>query len=245
MSEWALVTGAARRIGRAIALEMAARGWNVAVHYRTSRIDAEKTAGDIRALGREACLAEIDLANGGAVARLIPALAEEIGPLAALVNNASLFESDSRAPAGDLLNAVNFEAPRILGETFRAQVPHGKQGAIVNIVDDTPPEAGFDAYARSKRALRDMTVEMALRFAPHVRVNGISPGSILPSTKQSQEHFRKLVAASPMRAEIPPQAIAAAVRFLIESPAITGEILHVDGGAHLRGHPGEKNARIG
>jgi len=238
MTQWILVTGAARRIGRAIVLEMAAHGWNIVLHYRTSGEDAQITAEEIRTLGREVVLAEIDLADSAATSKLFPALTKEIGPIAALVNNASIFEPDLRAPAGNLMDMVNFEAPRILSETFRAQVPHGETGAIVNIVDDTPPESGFNAYARSKRALREATLEMALRFAPDVRVNGISPGSILPSAQQSQEHFRKLVEATPMRAEISPQAIASAVRFLIESYAVTGEILHIDGGAHLHGFSG-------
>jgi NAD(P)-dependent dehydrogenase (short-subunit alcohol dehydrogenase family) len=233
MNHWVLITGSAQRIGRVIALEMAEAGWNVVVHYNTSRCEAIKTLKDIEALGRKACLAELDLANLPLVEKLIPALTAELGPLAALVNNASLFMPDSADLDTTLHAAINAEAPRILSEAFRKQSPHHATGVIVNILDADPYAPDFSLYNASKKALRNMTLDMAMRFAPAVRVNGVAPGPILRNRRQSPQHFRKRVQETPLGKPIAPQAVASAVRFLIEQPALTGAIIPVDGGLHL------------
>jgi NAD(P)-dependent dehydrogenase (short-subunit alcohol dehydrogenase family) len=233
MKGWALVTGAARRIGHAIALELAADGWNIALHYHRSAAAAESLAKEIGRLGRKAVLAEIDLAKSEHVAKLIPSLVAELGPLTALVNNASLFEPDANDPIGALHHAINAEAPRLLSEALYKQMPGGTTGAIVNLLDGMPPETGMDAYNKSKAALKADTLSMALRFAPRVRVNGIAPGPILPSARQSERHFQAQIAATPLKTCISPEDIARAARFLLSSPAITGEILRIDGGMHL------------
>ena len=231
MSGWVIVTGGAKRIGRAIALHLAANGYDIILHYNRSSAEAGDVGEEIIKMGRQAVLAEIDLAKGDLVAKLIPSLTAELGPIAALINNASLFEPDARDPDGQLHMAINAEAPRLLSEAFYAQAPEG--GAIVNILDGMPPESGLDHYNRSKAELKTHTLGMARRFAPKVRVNGIAPGPVLPNSRQSEAHFAAQIASTPLQRQIMPDDIARAVHFLLVSPAITGDILHVDGGRHL------------
>jgi NAD(P)-dependent dehydrogenase (short-subunit alcohol dehydrogenase family) len=233
MKGFVLVTGAARRIGRAIALELATQGWDIVAHYNRSAGEAAELAAAIIALGRQAVLAEIDLAKPAHVAKLIPSLTSELGPLAALVNNASLFETDAADPTGRLHMAVNADAPRLLSEAFYKQIPAGQTGAIVNLLDGAPPEKGMDSYNASKAALYATTRAMAKDFAPRARVNGVAPGAILPNSRQSERHFAAQIAATPLQTRITPEDIARSVAFLLSSPAITGHILPVDGGAHL------------
>jgi NAD(P)-dependent dehydrogenase (short-subunit alcohol dehydrogenase family) len=227
---WVLVTGAAKRIGRSIALNLAAAGWDVVVHYHQSQADAEKTAEDVRALGRQACLAEIDLGNLKLVENLIPALTAEIGPINMLVNNASLFVQDQHDVSGERHMAVNADAPRLLSEAFYKQ---GSAGVIVNMLDADGEQKDFSAYRRSKQELQVHTLAMAQRFAPRVRVNGVALGVVMPGERQSQAHFDKLVAATPMKRHITPDEVAGAVRFLADNAAVTGQILYADGGMHL------------
>jgi NAD(P)-dependent dehydrogenase (short-subunit alcohol dehydrogenase family) len=233
-NKWALVTGAAKRIGRVIALELAAQGWNIIVHYNRSMEKATSLAEEIIELGQKAVLAELDLTRADLVVKLIPSLAAELGPLSGLVNNASLFEPDRNDPEGQMHMAINADAPRILSECFFRQIPESAAGAIVNILDGLPPENGFDAYNKSKQGLKAHTLGMAVRFAPKVRVNGIAPGAVLPNARQSQKHFEAQIGTTLLKAAVTPEDIACAVGFLLSSPAITGEILHVDSGRHLQ-----------
>ncbi|MDD5586766.1 MAG: SDR family oxidoreductase [Alphaproteobacteria bacterium] len=228
-----LVTGAAKRIGRAIALEMAKAGWDVVVHCHTSLAEAEETAKAIQDMGRKAHIVQTDLADSRAVNGLIPSIPAEFGPLTALINNASLFECDENDPGGARHQAVNFEAPRLLSEQFLAQLPPGTTGAIVNLLDATPIPETFGAYLASKEGLRKATLDMARSMAPRARVNAVAPGPTMRNPRETRAHFERLAAATPLGLEIPPQAVAATILFLIENPFITGEILHVDGGAHL------------
>jgi NAD(P)-dependent dehydrogenase (short-subunit alcohol dehydrogenase family) len=237
MSKWALVTGSAQRIGREIALELARGGWDIVVHYHKSEEEAENTATEIKALKRKAHLVKINLASKRATENFIPDLVTEIGPLGALVNNASLFEPDKRAPGGSEHKMINLEAPLMLSEAFKKQLPKGKTGSIVNILDNCLPESGFAAYALSKKSLRVMTIEMARRLAPEVRVNGVAAGPVLQGVRQSADHFKRLIETTLLGNKIPPQAVASAVRMLLENPSITGEILHVDGGIRLKNTP--------
>ncbi|MDR3424902.1 MAG: SDR family NAD(P)-dependent oxidoreductase [Alphaproteobacteria bacterium] len=219
MTGWILITGAAKRIGRAIALDLAAQGWNIIVHYHHSAAEAQEVAEEIRKLGREACLAEIDLANPKLAEKLIPSLAEELGMIDALVNNAALFERDADDPDGSRHWAVNADAPRLLSKAFRAHLPPREKGVIVNLLDATPPPH-FAAYTRSKQFLAEMTLNMAKSFAPRVRVNGVAPAFVLPGPRQSEEAFRKMAGGK----IVTPQQVAEAVRRLIETPTLTGEI---------------------
>lgn len=235
MSKWVLVTGAARRLGRTIALELAAAGWDIVVHYHTSCTEAENLAKEIQGIGRAACLAEIDLLNTKLVENLIPSLTREIGSISALVNNASLFEPDHLRPDAGRHNVINVEAPRILSESFRGALPPGQAGVIVNLLDADPSKPEFDAYNASKKTLEAMTIQTARNFAPHIRVNGVAPGPVVRGPRESAEHFLKRSTASRLL-DVPttPEAVASAVRFLVENSCVTGEIIHVDGGSHLK-----------
>ena len=229
-----LVTGAAMRIGRVIALHMAMAGWDVAVHYHTSHEEAEDVVRAIRALGRKAHLAQADFANTHEVEALIPSITADAGPLTALVNNSSLFERDKSDPTGSRHRAVNYEAPCRLSEHFQRQLPPGEMGSIVNLLEATPIPASFSAYLTSKKLLRKATLALARSMAPRVRVNAVALGAVLMNQRESREHFERLIEATPLKVETSPKAVAATVLFLIENPAITGEIIFVDGGAHLR-----------
>ncbi len=223
MPEWALITGGAKRIGRAIALELARHGWDIVIHYRSSEEEAKKLAHEIQELGQSACLAEIDLSDPAMAERLIPSLAKEIGAITVLVNNAALFEPDERDPDGSRHWAINADAPRLLSKAFAAALPKGERGVIVNMLDATPMPAKLSAYAKSKKFLADMTLNMAKSFAPQVRVNGVAPMYVLPGPRQSEESFRIMAG----RQIVSPEQVAMAVRRLVETPAATGEILTV------------------
>lgn len=240
---WALVTGAAKRIGRAIALELAAAGWNIAVHYNASQKEAQALATEIENMGRKTALAEIDLSNLALTEKLIPSLTEEIGPLTTLVNNASIFEPDAQDPGGSRHRILNYESPKILSESFiatcAAKTPPAStlpEPAIVNLLDSRPEAANFSGYNTSKLALRELTLSMALQAAPHCRINAVAPGTTLPSLRDSAETFSRRAAATPLHAAALPEDIAHAVRFLIETRSITGQIIHVDCGERLLAH---------
>lgn len=229
----ALVTGAAQRLGRVIALELAASGLDIIIHYNRSEKQAQSLAKKIRALGRKAWLAPLDLEKTPLVKKFIPALVKKYGPLSVLVNNASLFLPDRMEKTGRRHKIINFDAPKILSESFYKQVP-GRDGVIINLLDATPSEPAFSRYNASKKNLRALTLKQALRLAPHLRVNGVAPGPVLPNPRQTPEHFRKLVAATPRKSCITPDDIARTVRFLVENTSITGAIVPVDGGAHFK-----------
>ena len=223
MTGWALITGSSQRIGRAIALDLAARGWDIVVHYHRSAKEAQQLAQEIQDLGQSACLAEIDLADPRLAENLIPSLAAEIGMIDALVNNAALFEPDDADSDGTRHWAINADAPRLLSKAFRAHLPPGEKGVIVNLLDATPPAPNFSSYAKSKTFLTDMTRNMAKSFAPQVRVNGVAPVYVLPSPRQSEEAFRTMAKGN----LVTPEQVGQAVRQLIETPSVTGQIITV------------------
>jgi len=224
MKGWALITGSAKRIGRAIALELANHGFDIIIHYNHSAKEAQKLAEEIQDIGQSACLAELDLANTELVKKLIPSLTAELGSIHVLVNNASLFEPYECDPDGSRHMTVNYEAPRFLSKAFRDQLPKGERGVIINILDAASPASKFSAYVRSNNSLADLTLNMAKSFAPHVRVNGVAPTYVLPSARQSEESFRKLAKDN----IVTPERVAQAVRKLIETPTITGVIERVE-----------------
>ena len=239
----ALVTGGARRIGRAIALTLAAHGWDVAVHYGQSHDEAEALAAEIRRHDRRAIALAADLTRESEVATLMPRATEAIGPLTLLVNNASAFERDdvltvTRA-SWDRHLETNLRAPFVLMQEFARQLPAGAEGSVVNILDErvwnlTPY---FVSYTVSKAALWTLTQTMALALAPRVRVNGIGPGPTLPSPRQSDAQFRQQVDLLPLRRGTTPDEIARVVMFILESPAMTGQMIALDGGQHLNWAP--------
>jgi len=235
----ALVTGGAQRIGRAIALALAEDGWDVAVHYGRSAAEAAETVRAIEALGRRAAALGCDLADAAAV-RMLPArCAQALGALACVVNNASLFEYDSAADfSPELLaraNAINVAAPVLLAQALAAQLPAGRQGVVINLLDQKlfNPNPDFLSYTMSKAALKEATVLLARALAPRVRVVGIAPGITLPSGDQSDAGFAAAHTKTPLGRSSSPEDIAQAVVFVVHAAAITGTTLLVDGGQHL------------
>jgi NAD(P)-dependent dehydrogenase (short-subunit alcohol dehydrogenase family) len=239
MPRVALVTGAAQRIGRAVALALAADGWAVAAHYHASRGLAEALVAEIVGAGGRAVALAADLADENAVAALVPRAAAALGPLGCLVNNASVFENDTAATADraswDAHLEVNLRAPFVLMQGFAAQLPEAAAGAIINMLDQrvwnlTPY---FVSYSVSKTALWTLTQTMALALAPRIRVNGIGPGPTLPSPRQSAAQFEHQCASLPLRRGTTPDEIAAAIRFILAASALTGQMIALDGGQHL------------
>ena len=234
-----LVTGSARRLGRAIALELAAAGWQVAVHYRGSQADAQQTVADC-ALHAPSQAFEAELDDEAAVRALIPRVAGHFGTVDAVVNNASLFEHDS---ATDLTYAglaahltTNTAAPIVLAQTLHAHLQQRDgRGAVVNLLDQKlwNPNPDFLSYTLSKAALEAATTLLAQALAPRLRVVGVAPGLTLTSHMLSQEKFETLHKLSPLGRSSTPQDVATTVRFALENASITGTTLLVDGGQHL------------
>jgi NAD(P)-dependent dehydrogenase (short-subunit alcohol dehydrogenase family) len=234
----ALVTGGGKRIGRAIVLELARAGFDVVIHYRDSAEAAEAVADEARALGRRAATVHADLAVEGEVAGLIAAASGAVGaPLAVLVNNASVFEDDRVGSLGretwDAHLETNLRAPIVLAEAFAAQAPDGS--AIVNLLDQRvlKPDPRFFSYALSRNGLWWATRTLAQALAPRIRVNGVGPGPTLPSIHQSDADFEAEAAAVPLQRAGSPEAVAAAVRWLVDAELVTGQMIAVDGGQHL------------
>jgi NAD(P)-dependent dehydrogenase (short-subunit alcohol dehydrogenase family) len=234
----ALVTGAGRRIGRALAVALARAGYDIAVHHKGSADDALVTAAEVEAVGRRAVLLSVDLADRPAVAGLIPAAAAALGPLNLLVNNAALFQDDRiGAVTDDSYDhhmAVNLRAPIFLAQAFAAQVADA-DALVVNILDQRVlhPNPQFFSYGLSKSALWTATRTLAQALAPRVRVNGVGPGPTLPSIHQTPELFAAEAANTPLRRSATPEEIAAAVLYLVDAPSVTGQMIAVDGGQHL------------
>jgi NAD(P)-dependent dehydrogenase (short-subunit alcohol dehydrogenase family) len=235
----ALVTGGGRRIGRALVSALAEAGFAVAVHHHRSGTEAEAVVTEIvRAGGRAVALAA-DLADEAAVKDLLPRAAAALGPIGVLVNNASVFENDTVATVThqgwDAHMAINLRAPFVLMQEFAARLPSDAGGAVVNLLDErvwklTPY---FVSYTLTKSALWTLTQTMALALAPRIRVNGIGPGPTLPSPRQSPEQFREQFRRLPLRRGTSPAEIAAALRFILAAPAMTGQMIALDGGQHL------------
>ncbi|MEQ9559838.1 MAG: SDR family oxidoreductase, partial [Rhodospirillales bacterium] len=191
----ALITGAAQRIGRAMALDLAAAGWRIAVHYNGSQAAAEALVGEIMAMGGRAAAVRADLADEDATAGLIPAAADALGPVTLLVNNASLFELDMpdtvTRDSWDAHMEINLRAPFVLTQAFVRLLPRGGGGNVVNIVDQRVMNmrGDFTSYTLSKYGLWGLTQMLARALAPDVRVNAIGPGPTLPSPRQTDEQF--------------------------------------------------------
>jgi NAD(P)-dependent dehydrogenase (short-subunit alcohol dehydrogenase family) len=235
----ALVTGAGRRIGRAIALALAQAGWDVAIHFRSSRDEAQETVDAIRALGRRAALLECDLLDEAAVRALLARAIEALGPIGCVVNNASLFENDSAADFSPALLAThmqaNVAAPILLAQALHAATPAGGQAVVINLLDQKLANLNPDflSYTLSKAALHTATTMLAQALAPTVRVVGVAPGLTMLSGDQTEAGFASAHKATPLGRSSTPQDIADAVCYLASARAITGTTLLVDGGQHL------------
>lgn len=235
----ALVTGGARRIGRAIALRLAGVGWDVAVHYERSHDEALETVAAIEALGRRAVALQASLADEAATAGLIGRCAEALGVPACLVNNASRFEYDSAGDFGyqalERHMRVNAGAPLVLAREMHAALGESGRGVVVNLLDQklANPNPDYLSYTLSKAALAVATTLLAQAFAPRLRVVGVAPGVTLLSVDQTPTGFAAAHAATPLGASSTPEDIAQAVAYLADAPAVTGTVLYVDGGQHL------------
>ena len=237
----ALVTGAARRIGRAIALDLACHGWTVVVHYNRSKAEAKTVVADIRANGGTAELLQADLSIEAETETLVTRAANELGPIGLLVNNAAVFEDDSALTATrsswNKHMEANLRAPFVLSQTMATALRDkaDNKGIIINILDQrvqnlTP---NFISYTLSKSGLWTLTRTLALAFAPRIRVNAIAPGPTLLSDRQSEEQFQRQWQAVPLEHGPSVSEICQAINFLIAAESVTGQLIALDGGEHL------------
>lgn len=235
----ALVTGAAQRIGRTLALELGQLGYAVAVHYHDSADAAAETVAAIRAAGGRAAPFAADLAREDQTSALVPRVTSALGPITCLVNNASCFERDEVASATragwDAHLETNLRAPFVLAQVMAAALPRDIEANIVNLLDQrvwrlTPH---FTSYTVSKFGLWGLTQSLALALAPAVRVNAIGPGPALPSPRQTAAQFAAQCARLPLRRGTTPDEIAAALRFILATRSLTGQMIALDGGQHL------------
>ena len=236
-----LVTGAARRLGREIALTLAMQGWDVVVHCRASRDEAEQTAADIRACGRRALVLQADLSDEAAVRAMVPEVVSQWGQIDAVVNSASTFEFDTVDTFSYALLERHMRAnaaPAIvlaqtLAEHLRAR---NSGGAVVNLLDQKlwNPNPDFLSYTLSKAALEAANTLLALALAPTVRVVGVAPGLTMTSEWLQGDAFEQAHRLSPMGRSSTPEDVAATVAFALANRSITGTTLLVDGGQHLQ-----------
>lgn len=235
----ALVTGAARRIGRALTLALAGAGAAVILHYRSSVTQAESCAAEIRAKGGRVALAQGDLSEVEAADRLVEQAGRPFGPVDILVNNASIFEpgglADTGAEVWDLNQAINLRAPYLLARAMSAALPAGRPGDIINLNDWRALRPGADhlAYTISKVGLHGLTRSLAVALAPRVRVNEIALGAVLPPPKAPAEYMHEMRRDIPLDRWCTPDEVADALLYLLRSPGVTGQTLLVDGGRHL------------
>jgi len=234
-----LITGAASRIGAAIALGMAEDGWAIALHYHGSAGAAGQTAQLIADTGAKVTLVQADLSDEAQTAGLISQASANLGPLTCLINNASVFEHDdfvtTTSDSWHKHMSVNLRAPFMLTQAFANQLPEGKRGCIINLIDQRvwklTPE--FSSYTLSKAALWTMTQTAAHALAPNIRVNAIAPGPTLKSERQSEKNFAQQVAATPLQQQPSLDDFVGAVNFILASRSLTGQMIALDGGQHL------------
>ncbi|MBX2831922.1 MAG: SDR family oxidoreductase [Rhodospirillales bacterium] len=242
-----LITGAAKRIGRVLALDLAKNGYDVALHCHHSRKDADQLADEIRTLGQRSCVVSAYLAKEEETHRIIREAQAALGPIGVLINNASTFEYDdvnsATRESWDLHMEANLRAPFVLSQEFAKRLPEDCQGTIINLIDQRVWNLNphFMTYTLSKAGLWALTQTLALALAPKIRVNAIGPGPALPSTRQTQEVFDQQCAKTPLKVGTNPQEICDAVRFFLAAPAITGQMLALDGGQHLDWAPSGEN----
>lgn len=236
----ALITGAARRVGAALAKGLAADGFAIAIHYNSSRDDAEAVRDDIIANGGTAICLQGDLATEDQVTPLVSAAQDALGgPLGLLINNASLFEHDEALTATrstwDAHMEANLRAPFVLAQDFAKALPDNADGLIVNLLDQriwklTPQ---FMSYTLSKTGLWTLTQTLAQGLASNIRVNAIGPGPTLRNARQSVEHFQKQLDGVPLKRGPELDELVNAVRFMLHARSMTGQMIALDGGQHL------------
>ena len=235
----ALVTGAAKRIGRALALDLAARGFAVAVHYAGSEREAAEVVRTIEAAGGRAAALQADLAREADSERLIERAAQRLGPLGLLVNNASVFRYDDIATvtreSWDQHLEPNLRAPLVLTQRFAEALPADQGGLVVNMLDARVlhPSPRYLSYTVAKIALWSLTQALAQALAPRIRVNALGPGPVLPPEGQSEAEFAQRSRRLPLGRAAALAEITAALGFLIDAKSVNGQLLALDGGDHL------------
>ena len=238
-----LITGAAVRIGRALALDFGRRGWQVAVHYHRSAAAADEVAAEIAASGGVAVALAADLAAADAAADLLARASAALGPITCLVNNAAIFEYDTAASATiqswDHHLAINLRAPFFLSQAMARQLPDDATGNIINLIDQRVwnLSPNYASYTISKAGLWTLTQTLAMALAPRIRVNGIGPGPTLPNRGQTVEQFAAESIETPLGRGTDVDDICAAARYLLSARSVTGQMIVVDGGQHLPWQP--------
>ena len=239
----ALVTGGAKRLGRAIALALAEAGFSVVIHANASVAEAERTADDVRACGVKAAVLMADLGIEAEVTRLVPDAVAALGPLGVLVNNASTFERDdwhdATRQSWDAHLEPNLRAPFVLMQQFAHTLPDEAEGAVINMLDERvwSLTGNFVSYTVSKAGLWALTQTMALALAPRIRVNGIGPGPAVPSPRQTPAQFARQAASVPLGHATTPEEVARLALMLLALPSVTGQMIAPDGGQHLQWWP--------
>lgn len=233
-----LITGAAKRVGAAIAKFLAREGWEVVLHYNHSKDDAEQLSRELKHEHPERTfpILQCDLANHDAVLSLFGHLPDDVKKIDALVNNASVFDPGTIDETSPVFlrkeMSINFDAPFFLMQAFKNI--YG-EGCIVNMLDTAimKNEGSHAAYLLAKKSLANLTNMAALSFSPDIRVNGVAPGPVLPPARKSPDYLKDVVAKTPLKKQVDVDDIAASVSFLLNNPSVTGQIIFCDSGAHL------------
>ena len=234
-----IVTGGGQRIGRAISLALAEDGWQVAVHFNSSFEQATEFVDEITRSGNIALAVQADLTNEEAVTSLISNVSSQLTPVTAVINNASIFEEDTvenvTKDSWDRHLAINLRAPFILTQSLAENLNTGEKGNVINIVDQRVENLTpyFTSYTLSKSALWMLTKATSSALAPNIRVNAIGPGPTLPSARQSQSQFDRQVSLTPLEVQVDVKELSNAVRFILATPSMTGQLLCIDSGQHL------------
>lgn len=233
-----LITGGARRLGKSISEHLAAKGHRVIIHYAQSGDAAQQLVNSINEGGGDAHCVQAHLSDETSCQNLVATIRETIGEIHHLINNASIFPEDTLNTLTTESIQENFNintlVPVFLSRTLRAS---GSLATITNLLDTRIQDYDHQhvSYHLSKRALQSLTAMMALEWAPEVRVNGIAPGLILPPEGETQEHLEALRHTNPLNHIGNPTEVSEAIDFLISNPSITGQIIYIDGGRHLKG----------
>lgn len=247
----ALITGAARRIGAAIAHDLAREGYRIIAHYHRSEADAAELASLIRAAGGVCETIQADLSRREEIESLMPRCTAAFGPVHVLINNAATFFNDViDTVTWDSLHAhmtPNFVAPLMISRDFVRLFGTGDQGCIINLLDQKLDNLNPDflSYTLSKIALQGVTQLLAMSCGPNIRVNGVAPGITLISGKQTEESFQRAWRATPLNRSSTPAEIASCVRFILSTPSITGQTIVLDGGESLRGRARDVAFEVG
>ena len=233
-----IITGGATRIGAAIAKSIVSHDTKISIHFNKSRKNALKLKKELEELGSEVHLFKADLNNFSKTHNLIKKAYKKMKGLDCLINNASIFENDNLENFSEKLFAkhinINLKAPAILTQNFKKFIK-GKEGCIINIIDQRVEKLTpfFFSYTLSKSSLATLTKISAMKLAPNIRVNGISPGPTLKNKRQSEKHFKKQWKSILLRKKVDLDNICNGVKFLIENESITGEIINIDSGQRL------------